>query len=296
MQKRAVVGIGTAALVAVAATKVRKALGAVPAETGTFANGMDYARWGDGPRTLVWIPVGPGSDVPRGTMGALTGSQFGAFLEAGFTVWLVTRKRNMAPGHTVSDMADDYAQLIADQFGGQVDVVVGVSYGGMIVQYLAAQHPGCAQHFVAALAAGTISTWGRDVHYRWAQARAAGQYKQAGEVMAEYFFPNPSQARLRTVFGKVLRGTFSDEVVPAGDLLVEAEAEMAFDAREVLPRISVPLLLISAEEDMFFTPQIVEESVSLIPDCTLIRYEGKGHVRAAMSGQLPRDIVEFADR
>ncbi len=114
--------------------------------------------------------------------------------------------------------------------------------------------------------------------------------------MAEYFFPNPSQARLRTVFGKVLGGTFSNEVVPAGDLLVEAEAEMAFDAREVLPQISVPLLLISAEEDMFFTPQIVEESVALIGDCTLIRYEGKGHIRASMSSRLPRDVVEFADR
>ena len=110
-------------------------------DNGTFANGMEYARWGDGPRTALWIPGGPGSGVPAGSSAAMQGMQFKALIEAGFTVWQVTRRRNMPTGHSVADMADDYAQLIADQFGGRVEVVVGISYGGMIAQYLAANHP-----------------------------------------------------------------------------------------------------------------------------------------------------------
>lgn len=294
MNKRtAAVGLGTAALAGVGLAKVRGVLNGVPPETGAFANGMEYARWGDGPKTLVWIPGGPGSDVPGGVMAAMFGSQLRGFVDAGYTVWFVTRKRHMPVDHSVEDMAADYAGLIADQFGGSVDTVLGLSYGGMIVLYLAANHPDCATHFVAALAAGTITPWGRDLDYRWARARARGDLVGAGRIMAEFFFPEPAQARLRTLLGPVLRSAFSGEKVPVGDLLVEAQAEMAYDARDALPGITVPVLLIAAEEDMYFTPEIVDETVALIPDCTLVRYPGKGHIRAAMSGQLVPDVLEY---
>lgn len=298
MNKRtAAVGLGTAALAGVGLAKVRGALKGLPAETGTFANGMDYARWGDGGKTLVWIPGGPGSDVPGGAMAATFGSQLQGFVDAGYTVWLVTRKRHMPVGHSVEDMAADYAGLIADQFGGSVDTVLGLSYGGMIVLYLAANHPDRATHFVAALAAGTITPWGRDVDQRWASARARGNTTEAGRILAEYVFPEPAQARLRILLGIplgiMLRSASSAEKMPADDLRVEVEAEMAYDARPALPRIKVPVLLIAAEQDMFFIREIVDETVALIPDCTLVRYPGMGHIRAAMSGQLVPDVLEY---
>lgn len=291
MQKRAAVGLGTAALAALAVARARKALGGLTAEVGTFANGMEYARWGDGPKTLLLISAGPGSEVRR--MSALPGSQYRPLVEDGFTVWQVTRRRNMPAGHTVSDMADDFAQLIKDQFGGHVDMVVGLSYGGMIAQYLAADHPECLDRVVLALSAARISDWGRDVDYRWAHARALGRPEEAGRVMAEYIFPEPYQERQRRMLGRLLRPAFAREQTPSGDLMVEAEAEMVFDAREALPRIRVPVLLISADEDMFVTPEIVDETFALIPNCTMVRYEGMGHLRAATSGRLARDIVGF---
>lgn len=293
MRKRAVIGLGTTAVALLAASRLRKALGGVAAETGTFTNGMEYARWGDGSKSVLWIPGGPGSDVPRGVMGAMSGAQFRAFVEQDYTVWLVTRRRGMPSGHTVSDMADDYARLIADQFGGRVDVVVGVSYGGMIAQYLAADHPDCFGDIVIALAAHSITDWGRDVDSRWAQARAQGRDAQAAVVMAEYIFPEVGQQRQRQLAGALLRLTVGDEQVPAGDLVVEAAAENAFQAHDILPQISRPVLLISAEKDLFFTPEIVDETVALIPDCTLIRYEGIGHMKAATSGRLARDVLDY---
>ncbi|HNL51331.1 MAG TPA: hypothetical protein PKL68_05190, partial [Actinomycetota bacterium] len=65
MKKRtAVVGIGTAALAAMAVASVRSRIKAMPVpETGTFPNTMDFARWGTGDKTVLWIPGGPGSDV-----------------------------------------------------------------------------------------------------------------------------------------------------------------------------------------------------------------------------------------
>ena len=295
MNKRAaVVGLGTAALAALAAAKVRGALQGVPqVETGTFTNGMEYARWGDGSKTLVWIPTFADQAVPRGPMAGMTGARFRPFVEAGYSVWFVTRKRNMPAGHSVEDMAADYASLISDQFGGRVDTVLGVSYGGLIVLYLAANHPESAEHFVAAGAAGTYNTWSHDVDYRLAQAMARGDKAEAGRVMAEYFYPQPSQARARAVLGAALAALSSGEQVSAGDLMVEAEAEVAYDSRDALPRISVPVLLVCGEEDLCLTKEIVDETVALIPDCTLIRYPGKGHLRSIMGGQLVEDVLEY---
>jgi pimeloyl-ACP methyl ester carboxylesterase len=64
-----------------------------------------------------------------------------ALTHAGFTVWVVARRRGMPTGHSMADIADDYGALIRDEFGGRVDLVHGVSYGGAVVQYLAARHP-----------------------------------------------------------------------------------------------------------------------------------------------------------
>ncbi|MEZ5184158.1 MAG: alpha/beta hydrolase [Candidatus Nanopelagicales bacterium] len=296
MRKRKVVGLGTAALTMVAALKVRRVLQTGRAETGEFDNGMRYARWGDGPKNLLWIPGGPGSDVPHGSMSAIYGRQFKPLTDAGFAVWQVARRANMPAGHSVSDMADDYAQLIADRFGGHVDAVVGISYGGMIAQYLAADHASCFDHLVIALSADQITDWGRDVDYRWAQARAQGRDSDAGLIMAEYIYPDDAAQRQRRRVAPLLSRVTSGEHVLAGDLMVEAEAELAFDAREALPRITVPVLLISAEGDMFFTPEIVAETVGRISDCTHIEYEGIGHMRAAMSSGLVRDVLDWVER
>ena len=47
----------------------------------------------------------------------------------------------MPRGHSVEEMANDYAQLVDEEFGGQVDLYLGISFGGAIGVYLAANHP-----------------------------------------------------------------------------------------------------------------------------------------------------------
>jgi pimeloyl-ACP methyl ester carboxylesterase len=169
-----------------------------------------------------------------------------------------------------------------------------VSYGGLIAQYIAAEHPATAERVVLALAAATITPWARDVDRRMAVARAEGRMDDAALAMSEYLFPNPGQSRQRRLVAPLMRGMFTDEQVPSGDLLVEADAEVAFDARAVLPQIGLPVLVLSAQEDLFFPREVVQETVDLIPDCTWIEYEGIGHLRAVGSGRLAEDIAAFA--
>jgi pimeloyl-ACP methyl ester carboxylesterase len=152
---------------------------------GTFANGMEYVTWGSGPRTLLSIQGGPGSFVPTGSMARMLVRLSRPYVEAGFTVWIVTRRRNMPAGHTVAHMADDYAQLITDEFGGRVDLVVGESYGGMVAQYLAARHPERVGHVAVVVAGCEVSEWGKGVDSRLAHALARRDNTGCGAAMGE---------------------------------------------------------------------------------------------------------------
>jgi len=86
---------------------------------GTFRNGIEYLTFGTGPRTLLFLPGGPGSALPAGLMLRLSRRQFRPYVEAGYTVWSVTRRRHMPVGHTIAEMAADCAEAIAEKLGGR---------------------------------------------------------------------------------------------------------------------------------------------------------------------------------
>ncbi len=264
---------------------------------GTFPSGMEYLTWGDGPRTLLSIPVGPGSSVPTGTMARMLVRQSRPYVAAGFTVWIVTRRRDMPAGHGIADMADDYARLIADQFGGRVDLVVGESYGGMVAQYLAALHPERLGRLVLVAAGCEASAWGKDVDTRMATALARKDATGCGTAFAEYVMPGDRLRWPRRLLGPLVgRVLFADEPCPPSDVLTELEAEVTFDSRTVLPTIRRPVLIVSGSRDRFFPPAIIEETAALVPDCTVVRYEGKGHLGVSADKRVARDVVAFVDR
>ena len=282
------------AVAAVASRRNRASVGSSTPRIGVAANGMEYAALGDGPRSILFIPGGPGSEVPTGRLarkGIL--AQVEPYAKAGYMVWHVCRRRNMPVGHSVADMADDYARFIHDELGGHVDIVIGESYGGMIAIHLAADHAALVDRVVLALAAATITDEGRDLDRRWAQARAEGRFADAGAISLEYVLHGDEMAGLRRRIGPLFGRMFANSRIPPGDLLVEGEAEAAFDARSVLGRITVPVLLLCGDQDQFFSPEIVRETAAAIPDCTVVWYKGMGHVRAATSGWIPRDVLAW---
>jgi pimeloyl-ACP methyl ester carboxylesterase len=221
---------------------------------------------------------------------------FRPYVDAGYAVWIVSRRRHMPAGYTVGDMADDFAEVIRDELGGRVDVVYGLSYGGLIAQYLAARHTGRVGRVVLVGAACEVSDSFKDVDYRWAAARAQGDPTAAGLVFAEYVAPGRRLRWLRRLLAPLLGRSTTVEGVPVEDLIVEAQAEMAFDSRAVLPDITAPVLLLVGDRDRAFPKALVGETARLIPDCTLVWRRGRGHVGTAVSRRTPRDVLAFLER
>ncbi|MEM7019513.1 MAG: alpha/beta hydrolase [Pseudomonadota bacterium] len=268
-------------------------------KTGIFSNDMAWSSVGDGNKVVIMIPGGPGNPTPgKGFMAKLEAKTFEPLLSAGYRLVNVARRRNMPHGHSVADMAQDYADMIAVEFNGRVDLIVGTSYGGIIAQYLAANHDNCFDNIVILVAACDISPE-KAVDYAFAKSIAEGKTFAAGAELSKTLFPGarfPWLARLAG--GLMIWLTIKDgqHEYLASDVMVEAEAEMQFNSRAILPKINVPVLLIAGDKDVYFTEALTLETQMLIPDCQLQMYADKGHVEAASDSRAAEDILTFIAR
>jgi pimeloyl-ACP methyl ester carboxylesterase len=259
--------------------------------TGSFSNGIAYEAFGSGPRTVVFLPGGPG--IVKMAWSRIAQTLLEPLAAGGCTVWRLTRRRGMPVGHTVADMADDVAQVIDEAFDGHVDAVVGLSLGGVIAQFFAARHPDAVGRVVLVSAASTPTAAAVESTRRYGEALGHGRFTEAGAVALEDALPGiwfgPVRRLLGVLMGRMLAS--SGNTLP--DVLVETAAVMDVDTRPVLPQITAPVLVIVGDKDSDFAPEIVNETVRLIPDCTLIRYEGRGHGGTAWDERTPRHILDF---
>ena len=303
--RRRVVAVGgalTVGAIGVVASYLRRR-GRPEVVAGTFPNGMGYLRFGSGAKSLLWIPDpshaghvepkgGPGGGVPKSGYLVMMTRMLRSFVEAGYTIFLVGQKPNLPQGCTLADMAEDYARLIDEEFGGKVDLVVGDSGGGMVGFCLAARHPDLFAHIAILVAGYTLDEAYKAANLESARLNNAGRRTDAAAAFVGFMVPGlrpPFFARLLAmVMGRV--------ILPAGsdDLVVGAEALSAFDGREILPTISVPVLLVCGDRDKSVPKEVYEQTADLIPDCTFRLYEGKDHIGALFDKRTPWEILEFA--
>lgn len=292
----AVAALAAGSAIAAARARARADRGSVGRpEIGLFGNGMAYGRVGTGRRTLLSIPGGPGNQAPTPMWMRSSAGWYRPFTDAGYSAWNVTRKRGMAAGHSMADIADDYAELIETEFGGHVDIVVGTSFGGLVALYLAARHPERFGTIAVVAAAARVTEEGAAADREFADNVAAGRYGDAAATLAPFLapgLPSPLVRALGAVVGPLMFRNAHETL--ASDVLVEAEAEATADARAILPSISVPVLLVVGDEDGYFPRSVVEETARLIPDCTLLLRTGQGHMRVASDPDVGREILAFA--
>lgn len=271
--------------------------GAAVFESGRFGNGIEHATWGAGPRTLLFLPGGPGSAVPHGVWQRMMGRSLAPYVDQGFRVHRLTRRRGMPPGHTVAAMADDVAAALAEVPAGRADLVVGESFGGMVALHLAANHPHRVGLLVLVASGPRISDWCADVDRRLAQALRRGDRAEAATVFGEYVLPGPRSRMLRRAFAPLAASALlPGHRTALGDAVVEVEAERACDARPLLPRIQAPVLVLAGDRDRIFPFDDVLTAARSVPDCEVRCFPGRGHVGTASSPRVPGEVLAFVRR
>jgi pimeloyl-ACP methyl ester carboxylesterase len=260
--------------------------------TGTFSSGIAYARFGTGPKPLLWLARSEGP--PGGLDLMMMWPTLRPFVEHGYSAWVLSNPRNMPKGHTLADMADDYADLIAEEFGGKADLVIGHSTGGMIGFYLAAQHPDRFGHITVA---GAACEWREELqagNLEFARLLAAGRKREAAAFLLSSV-SNMPPALVKLLAAGLARVFFSAPVNPS-DVMITAQALGTFDGRKILPEIAVPVLLVGADQDFYFPEELMDETARLIPNCTYKLYRDKNHLQTIYNKQFPKDVLQFLQR
>jgi pimeloyl-ACP methyl ester carboxylesterase len=261
---------------------------------GDLFGGIPYVSWGAGKKIMLVFAGGPGNSVPGKFVIKNFYREFDLFKKE-FTIYLVTRRKDQPEGYSTRDMSDDYAKMIAHDFGGHVDLVVGTSYGGLIAQHFAADHPGLFDHLVIALAAHRMSEIGREIDYKFAEYLSRGKIRRAAALLVDALYP-PGIARFfyKVAFwllGDILLGKM--HATYRKDVMVEASAELAHESLSSLARIQVPVLIICGDEDIYFPKEYYEEMAGLIKKSSLKVYRGKGHLETLEDKSFAWDIFEF---
>ena len=249
---------------------------------------MDYIRFGSGARPLVMIPgVGDGLKTVRGT--ALPFAFLYRSLAKAFTVYVFSRRRQLVPGMTTRDMAEDL-NLALDSLGLSACAVVGVSQGGMIAQWLAIDHPDKVSKLVLVVTLSRPNDTMRDVIARWTDMAHRGDYRG---IMLDTAERSYSEKRLRQtrltyrLLGSVGKPKSFDR------FLIQAASCAAHDAWGLLDRIQCPTLVIGGTEDKIVTGQASREIADRITGCQLHMYEGLGHGLYEEAPDFLRRVGDF---
>jgi len=258
-------------------------------EKGVFGNGIPYVRFGKGEDTLLIFSGGPGNTLPSGFMIRA----FGQFkhLAKNYVIYMMSRKTGLPEGYTTRDMSEDYATVIRNEFdGGPLDVM-GMSYGGLIAQHLAADHPELIRRLVIAMSVYRFSDEGNKLDMRFAELLSEGKRRAALRSLD----PMIEGGRIKKSFLKFFMGLIGplmwSKPEKPSDLLVEGKAEIMHNSKNRLAEIMAPTLVIGGDNDYYCPVELLRETAAGIPNAKLVLYEGKGHM--IMGKKFDEDVLAF---
>lgn len=260
---------------------------------GYFRSGLPYNRFGQGPHIIVVFQGLLFENKPLTGLPAFFMTRIYRFLKAEYRTYIMTRKPGLPDGYSMQNMADDYAEMIREEFGGPVDVV-GVSTGGSIAQHFAADHPDLVRRLVLHSSAFTLSDEAKSVQMRVGHLARQGQWRAAYATMMGLSRPKRGVMRCLakpTIWLGSLLGELLDAPEDPSDLVTTIEAEDKHDFKDRLTQITAPTLVVAGDKDPFYSETLFRETAEGIPNARLILYKGMGH--PASGKQFSRDVLAF---
>ena len=255
-------------------------------------DGMASLSLGSGPPLLFLPGLTPDHTTPRGWARRFALHQMRPYADRR-QVWWVGRRRGLAPGATMADIAGDYAVALREWGEEPIDVV-GVSTGGSVALQLAADHPELVNRLVLVASACRLGPGGRSGQRRVLAALEHGDRRRAGAELMALTAGGPGMARVFGAGGWLLPGLLVGHRDP--DLLATLRAEDAFDLTARLGSIETPTLVVGGERDAFYGADLFRETAHGLPRGQVLLYPGIGHGGTVSHRRLGRDVLAHLDR
>lgn len=202
------------------------------------------------------------------------------------------------PGHGLSALPEldfqikDYAELtLALMNALQIDraVVVGLSIGGVIAQYLGVYHPARLEKLILSNTApkiGTAETWNARIE----KVKQEGIGSIADQVMKAWFSASFHRERSPELFG--YRTMLCN--APLEGYLMACRAIRDNDLSAAIGGITVPSLCFAGGVDGSTPPALVEQMAKSIPGAQFVLIPEAGHIPCVETPELVvEEILKF---
>jgi pimeloyl-ACP methyl ester carboxylesterase len=245
-------------------------------ETGILSSGHPYARIGSGSRLVLSLPslsfIAEAS-TPKAAR-RLWRTWLDPIARHGLTVMDVGRRPDLAPGSTATEIADDYATMIRQQWPQPIGVM-GFSSGGGYAQLLASRHPELVDRLVLAFTGHRIVEEARLAQRTAVDHALAGRWRAGYATLGPWFVPDHPRIASAALWliGPLVGGRRTD----LRPLRIDAEADDAFDASDHIGSIRCPTLVLSGGRDRAYPPEVTSELVAGIAGARHIDYPTASH-------------------
>jgi len=262
-------------------------------ETGFFEDGLPYARVGNKPNILVNIEALSFKHEPPSGFALRQFIKSSRSFTEEYTVYLIGRKQNLPENYLFDKMAGDYAQMIRKEFQRGVDVM-GVSTGGQIALYLAADHPDVVRKLVIISAAYRLSERGVEIEKRSAEYFEQGKYGKSFAAILDLIFSSRITRSIAKFFTQFFGKRIIGKIVYPNDFLNEIRADREMNFKNRLGEIKAPTLVMSGDLDIGYPAEDVRITAEGIPNAKLILYSGIGHGLVMKNEkQIGKDVLDF---
>lgn len=233
---------------------------------------MYYVSFGSGERNLIVLPgLSDGLATVKGKAFLLS-FPYKKFFNK-YTVFMFSRKNKMPEGYTIRQMAEDQVKAM-EALDIRKAAVLGVSQGGMISQYMAIDHPEKIEKMVLAVTAPYANHIVQNVVRQWIEMAKAGDHQSLMVDTARRMYSKNYLEKNGKWFPLIARFTKPERYER---FLRNAYAIMDFDARDELPGITCPTLIIAGDDDHTVGNEAPYELHEYISGSELFVYRGLGH-------------------
>ena len=249
---------------------------------------MDHIRFGAGGRVLVILPgLGDSLRTVRETALPLAAACRAYGRER--KVYLFSRRRGLEPGATIRGMAEDQAEAMK-KLGLWGADVLGISQGGMVAQYLAAEAPELVRRLVLVVTAGWANETVQETVGRWLLLAERGDYRRLMRDTAERSYSQRYLRRYRLLLP--LLGTIG-RPRSYQRFLIQARACLGHDARGALGRIGCPALVVGGGRDQVVGAEAAGVLAEHLSQSRLWIYPELGHGLYEEAADLPARVLAF---
>ena len=233
---------------------------------------MDYVTFGKGNQPLVIIPgLGDGLQTVKGM--AMPFSITYRILAERYKIYVFSRINELRQEYTTRDMATDVAEAM-EILNITSAYVMGISQGGMIAQWLAADFPERVQRLILAVTTAKPSQLAKERIEHWQKLSQSGNFKHLMLDIAQHSYTQKSYQKWRFLYNIMGRlGRIKDEK----RIVIQSQSCLEHNSLEVLKEIQCPTLVLGALEDDVIGVDGSKELATAILDCQLLILKHSGH-------------------